>query len=110
MSENKQAMYEVTVERKKRDAWFEFKYWWEVHVYMDVEEKDTWDNNKVKTVNKSVYDLKGYGYARTIAKAKKKAIKHIMKIEKEIGKGVTFGLVYNIDKDTADNVVAKLKQ
>lgn len=107
---SKQAMYEVTVERKKRDSRFEFKYWWEVKVYMDVDERDTWDNDKIKTVNKSVYDLQGHGYARTIAKAKKKAMKHILGIEKEIGKGVTFGMVFNIEKDTADNVVAKLKQ
>lgn len=106
----KQAQYQVTVQRKKRESWLEFKYWWEVHVYMDVEEWDAWSKAVKVKKDESVYDLKGCGYASTIKSAKKKALKHILEVEKEIGKGVTFGVVFNIEKGDAEKVIGELKR
>lgn len=101
-----QVKYEIVIERKKR-VFPEAKYNWSVKPYMEMKGID-W-SGQATTEEKSDYSLQGDGRAYTLARAKKKAIRHILSVEKDVNKGVSFGAVFIIEKAIAKEAIEKLK-
>jgi hypothetical protein len=101
--------YEVKIERRKKDEWTDHNYYWLVNVYVDVTEDDGIGGSRTRHDDR-IYELRGSGFTYRLETAKKKAIKHILSVDKELRKGVTFGIIYSIDKGTASEVVGKLKK
>lgn len=65
--------YEVKIERRyvkeRIDLWIQGCYWWDVDVYLD---------------GKYTYALRSYGWAKSEASAKSKALKHIYHVESKV--------------------------
>lgn len=101
--------YEVYIERQKVETIFDAKYHWWVDVYRKTE-IDNGDGTKTVEEWKKVSDLRRGGMSYRLPSAKKKAIKHIMSVEKEVNSGVTFGVMFTTGRGTAGNVLAKLKK
>jgi hypothetical protein len=100
--------YEVNIERKKQNDWMDAPYYWEVRVYRSTT-VDNEDGTKTVEGEECVYELQKRAYARSVQRCKKKAIKHILSVDKEVNSGVTFGVVFSV-KGSADDVVAILRQ
>ena len=73
--------YEVNIERVNRDGRWDAPYLWEVTVFDE------------KGQDRQHWSLRGRGYVYSIQAAKKKALKHIMNVEKQNDKGIKFGVV-----------------
>lgn len=85
-------IYRVKVERKRREYWFEYKYWYDVETEVDGQRN---------------YELNCYGYAKSPDSAKKKVLKHILEVEKDIQKGMKFGVIFTT-KGTAEEIQDQL--
>lgn len=91
-------IYEIKIERKYRESKIERALmgdlWWDV---------DTTVNGKWN------YELCSNGWAKSLDKAKKKALEHVMKAEKKVGRiGDEFGVVVSVVGD-ADAIKEALK-
>ncbi len=78
--------YEVKISRKyvedKIERVLQGQYWWDVDV---------------RTNGSYQGGLNKYGWAKTLEKAKAKALKHILKVEKKLGEGEQFGVIISVD-------------
>jgi hypothetical protein len=83
--------YVVKISRKfkklKIDRFMEGEFWWDV---------DANANGLYMS------DLSDCGWAKSLDKAKAKALNHILKVEKTIGDGDKFGVMLNIQGTAAE--------
>lgn len=73
--------YEVQISKIRTKFFFTPKFTYEVYVRKD---------------KKLVSELFHYGYCYSLKSAKKKAVKHIIGVEKELDKGLNFGLIIEV--------------
>lgn len=80
------ALYTVTIKRQrpptKTDGFLFGFYWWEVEVQPD------------SSSTHQQYELRGTGTCRSVKNAKKKALKHILSVQRELDDGVSFGIQF----------------
>lgn len=80
------AYYTVRIKRQrpdtKVDGFLFGQYRWEVEVQPDA------------SSTRQEYELRGTGTTHSVAKAKRKALKHILSVQKDLDKGVTFGVQF----------------
>lgn len=85
-------IYEVKISRKykagKLERFIDGDFWWDVDVRV---------NNSYQS------DLSECGWARGLNKARAKALKHILGVDKKVGDGEKFGIVINAE-GTAEQV------
>lgn len=74
--------YIVTIERLRVDSRFDNNYKWTVEVLPN---PDSTEKN---------WDLRGYGFVRSQRKAKKRALKHLLGVHKDLKNGEVFGVVF----------------
>lgn len=80
--------YRVKVERKRFTDVFDRlsgEYHWSVECY-----KDSGENTRQE------YDLRGSGFSRTADKAKAKALKHLLGVQKDVDAGLKFGVMFEL--------------
>lgn len=87
--------YRVGIQRDdvgKIDRFMQGEFWYEVDVYFDGEY-----NGKQRS----------YGWAKSVAQAKKKALEHILKVESNVAAGNIFGVVF-YEKGSSEVIKEKL--
>ena len=80
--------YRVKIEKKRYTDAFDRmtgSYHWEVECYKDSDENTRQD-----------WELRGTGFAHSANGAKKKALKHLLGVEKDIEAGLKFGVVFEL--------------
>lgn len=89
--------YTVEVSRKyvksRTERFFDGQFWWDVDVHIN---------------GKYMYDLSGRGWAKTLEKAKAKALKHILSTEKTLDSDGEFGVIIKTS-GTAEQVTKELE-
>jgi hypothetical protein len=90
-------IYEVKISRKyvksNLDRFVQGDFWWDV---------DTRTNGSYQS------DLSQCGWAKTLEKAKAKALKHILDVETKLGEGEKFGVYISVE-GTAEEVTKELQ-
>lgn len=90
--------YRVKIEKKRRDSKLDASYHWEVECFKDSHEDTRQD-----------WELRGGGYCYRLESAKKKALKHLMSVEKDVKAGMKFGVIFETN-GTAEQVKKSLEQ
>ena len=86
--------YTVKVEKKRYDDFFDRiggTYHWEVECYEDSNEN-----------SRQNYNLRGTGFAHSAEGAKKKALKHLLGVQKDVDAGLKFGVVFTTQGTAAE--------
>lgn len=89
--------YRVRIEKQRRESRFDASYRWQVEAYKDSKE-DT----------RQEWELRGVGYTYRVGNAKKKALKHISGVERDLEAGLKFGVLVTVS-GTAEEIKEALR-